>query len=460
MANERRDNLFQAAVTAAWNKYLANNNYIPNNRSTFKDNICPETSFISNDGYELRTKQGCHVATISFSELEQCLPKNVPLTDVSTDNNNAIKLSKHFATQQKINDLKAAAADAKNIKNFPSLDATSSNISLKIKSSSQQVNSSRSEYKDKSSQSTSLHPSISSKDSSNCNKQAAEKDDNNLVAPFFLILLIIILAAAVSPQGFFTTLINRNRFINQSTSEQKIYPVLPPQPVKPIKIPDPAQQMHNKVTAFEDPNYPHLSAYISDYKKVAGMLARLQFHSLRNELAKSDLPTVLINATNLCKTERSIGVYHRQCKSLGVDFFVEGLEFETDEEIITVIAHEWGHHLVNISNFNSKFSLNENEIVADCFAGLVLGFYHKNGLMTIQEVQQAGKMMMYLGNNNSQGIHPNSETRLRSFASAWSYIAKPNNNDIAKAYGNYCGSLDGIIDKDKIANAKLGWVAQ
>ena len=80
--------------------------------------------------------------------------------------------------------------------------------------------------------------------------------------------------------------------------------------------------------------------------------------------------------------------------------------------------------------------------------------------MTIQEVQQAGKMMMYLGNNNSQGIHPNSETRLRSFASAWSYIAKPNNNDTAKAYGNYCGSLDGIIDKDKIANAKLGWVAQ
>lgn len=457
MANERRDNLFQAAVTAAWNKYLANNNYIPNNRSTFKDNICPETSFISNDGYELKTKQGYRVATISFSELEQCLPKNISLPDVTTDNNNGMKLSKHFATQQKINDLKAAAVDAKYIKNFPSSDSTSSNKSSTIKSSSQQVNSSRSEDKIKSSQSTTLRSSISIKDSNNCNKQAAGKDDNNLVVPFFLILLTIILVDAVSPQGFFTTLINRSRFKNSSTYEQRIYPVLPPQPVRPMEIPDPAQQMHSKVIAFGDSNYPHLSAYISDYKKVAGMLARLQFHSLRNESAKSDLPTVLINATNLCKTDRSIGIYHRQCKSLGVDFFVEGLEFETDEEIITVIAHEWGHHLVNISNFNSKFSLNENEIVADCFAGLVLGFYHKNGLMTIQEVEQAGKMMMYLGNNNSQGIHPNSETRLRSFASAWSYIAMPENNDVAKAYGNYCGSLDGIIDKDKIANAKLGW---
>jgi len=456
MAHESRDNLFQAAVTAAWNKYLAINNYIPNNRSTFKENICPKTSFISNNGYELKTKQGYHVATISFSELEQCLPRNCTFPDISTDNNNAVKSSKHFATQQKINDLRAAAANAKKAKNLSSIDSLSGNNSLIFDSSSRQVNSSRSTDKDKLSQSTTLHPSISSNDSSNCNKQAAAKDDNNLVIPFFLILLIIILAGAVSPQGLLTTLINRDQFKKSTTYDQRIYPVLPPQAVKPLEIPDPAEQMHGKVIAFEDPNYPHLSAYISDYKKVAGMLARLQYYSLNNKSARSDLPTVLINANHFCKTERSIGIYNTKCKLLSIDFFEEELAYETDVEIITVIAHEWGHHLVNVSNANLKFSLNENEIVADCFAGLVLGFYHKNSLMTIQEVEKAGKMMLYLGNNEAKGIHPNSETRLNSFISAYSYIKFPNSNE-AKAYSNYCGSLDGILDKNKIAEAKLGW---
>ena len=456
MANERRDNLFQAAVTAAWNKYLANNNYIPNNRRTFKDNLCPNTSFISNNGYELKTKLGYHFTTITFSELEQCLPRNVTFPDISTDNNNAVKSSKHFATQQKINDLRAAAANAKKAKNLSSTDSLSGNNSLIFDSSSRQVNSSRSTDKDKLSQSTTLHPSISSNDSSNCNKQAAAKDDNNLVIPFFLILLIIIFAGAVSPQGLLTTLINRDQFKKSTTYDQRIYPVLPPQAVKPLEIPDPAEQMHGKVIAFEDPNYPHLSAYISDYKKVAGMLARLQYYSLNNKSARSDLPTVLINANHFCKTERSIGIYNTKCKSLGIDFFEEGLAYETDVEIITVIAHEWGHHLVNVSNANSKFSLNENEIVADCFAGLVLGFYHKNSLMTIQEVEKAGNMMMHLGNNGDKGIHPNAETRRKSFISAASYVKFPNSYE-ARDYNNYCGSLDGILDKNKIAEAKLGW---
>lgn len=244
-----------------------------------------------------------------------------------------------------------------------------------------------------------------------------------------------------------------------TTYDQKIKTTVPTQPVKPIEIPDPAQQMHAKVIALEDPNYPHLSAYISDYKKVAGMLARLQYYSLNDKSASSDLPTVLINANNSCKTERSIGIYNTKCKLLGIDFSEEELAYETDVEVITAIAHEWGHHLVNISNANSKFSLNENEIVSDCYAGLVLGFYHKNNLMTIQEVEKAGKMLMYLGNNGDKGIHPNAETRRKSFISAASYVKFPNSEG-ARAYNNYCGSLDGILDKDKIAQAKLGWVGQ
>ena len=459
MANERRDNLFQAAVTAAWNKYLANNNYIPNNRSTFKDNLCPNTSFISNNGYELKTKLGYHFTTITFSELEQCLPRNVTLADISTDNNNAIKSSKHFAIQKNINDLKAAADKAKSAKNLSSSRASSHIKMQPIETASLNDNSSESQCD--SSQYSTLHPSRMSNVTGNDFKHAEKIDQNKKTAnqiildtdKHWVISLLLILAC------LFFALFNGSSMRFLTTYDQKIKTTVPTQPVKPIEIPDPAQQMHAKVTALEDPNYPHLSAYISDYKKVAGMLARLQYYSLNDKSARSDLPTVLINANNSCKTERSIGIYNKKCKLLGIDFFEEELAYETDVEIITVIAHEWGHHLVNVSNANSKFSLNENEIVADCFAGLVLGFYHKNNLMTIQEVKKAGKMMMHLGNNGDKGIHPNAETRSKSFISAASYVKFPN-SDEAKDYNNYCGSLDGILDKDKIAQAKLGWVVQ
>lgn len=142
MANERRDNLFQAAVTAAWNKYLANNTYIPNNRNTFKENICPNTSFISNNGYELKTKLGYPFTTITFSELEQCLAKNVTLADIPTDNNNAVKSSKHFAIQKNIDDLKAAADKAKSAIKSSSSGASSHIKTQPIKSLSLNDNSS------------------------------------------------------------------------------------------------------------------------------------------------------------------------------------------------------------------------------------------------------------------------------------------------------------------------------
>jgi len=456
MANERRDNLFQAAVTAAWNKYLANNNYIPNNRRTFKDNLCPNTSFISNNGYELKTKLGYHFTTITFSELEQCLPRNVTLADISTDNNNAAKTSKHFAIQKNINDLKAAADKAKSAKISSSSGASSYIRTQPLKSSS--LNDNNSSSQNDSSQYSTLHPSQLSDVSGKNFKHAEKKDQTGKTAnqialdtdKYWGIPLLLLLTF------LFSALVHGNLMKFLTTYDQKTKTTVPTHPIKPIEIPDPAQQMHGNVTAFEDPNYPHLSAYIDDYKKVAGMLARLQYHSLKDKSVRGNLPTVLINANDPCKKERSVGSYYSQCKLLSVDFTAGGLTYESDVEIITVIAHEWGHHLVNASNANSKFSLNENEIVADCFAGLVIGFYHKNSLMTVQEVNKAGKMMMYVGNNDDKGIHPNSETRLNSFLSAFSYISFPNSNG-AKAYKNYCGSLDSILDKNKIAEAKLGW---
>ena len=276
MANERRDNLFQAAVTAAWNKYLANNNYIPNDRSTFKENICPNTSFISNNGYELKTKLGHHVTTIAFSELEQCLPRNVTLADISTDNNNAVKSSKHFAIQKNINDLKAAADKAKSAKNSSSSGASSHIKTQPIKTASLNDNSSESQYE--SNQYSTLHPSRMSNVTGNDYKHAEQKDlgkktANQIILDTdqywgipLLLILPFLLFALVSPQRFLATFLpNSSRLKYPTTYDQKIKPILPTQPIKQIVMPE--QGLLNAFMGCVKGHYAYNSEYCKKHKK-------------------------------------------------------------------------------------------------------------------------------------------------------------------------------------------------
>lgn len=227
-------------------------------------------------------------------------------------------------------------------------------------------------------------------------------------------------------------------------------------PAPPPRKEDPALAMSANVFVFDNSNFPTLNAAANDYKKVAGTLARLQVLSLHSEEAATSLPQVMINGNNSCKKESSIGVYHPQCRSIGVDFTDGSLAFENDEEVIAVIAHEWGHHLANISGL--KVSHNEGEIASDCFAGLAMGYLHKNALATKEEVESAGAMMIQLGNNSMGGIHPNSETRWGAFIGAAAYVTNPSGGQ-AKLYGSYCNSLDQILDKDRIRNASTRWDA-
>jgi hypothetical protein len=215
---------------------------------------------------------------------------------------------------------------------------------------------------------------------------------------------------------------------------------------------DPATLMSNRVFVYttESP----LSAAEDDYKKIAGTLARLQVRSLKSESNKYDLPVMMVNGNNSCKTSSSIGVYHPKCESIGVDFTDGNVAYEQDEEIIAALAHEWGHHLSHISGL--KMSWNEGEIVSDCYAGLVMGYLHKNSLATKEEVENAGRMMIQIGNNSTTGIHPNSETRWKAFISAAATVTIPG-GDQSGMYGAYCGSLDQIINKDRLINSSLYW---
>jgi hypothetical protein len=162
----------------------------------------------------------------------------------------------------------------------------------------------------------------------------------------------------------------------------------------------------------------------------------------------------MINGNNSCKSNPSIGVYHSSCSSIGVDFTDGNIGYEQDEEVIATIAHEWGHHLSHIAGL--KMSWNEGEIISDCFSGLVMGYLHKHSLATKQEVENAGTMMIQIGNNASTGIHPNSETRWMAFIGAAATVSNPGGEQ-SKMYGAYCGSLDQILDKDRLINSGLTW---
>jgi len=215
---------------------------------------------------------------------------------------------------------------------------------------------------------------------------------------------------------------------------------------------DPALEMANRVFVYTTPS--PLSSSMDDYKKIAGTLARLQARSLRSESNRFALPVLMVNGNNRCKTSPSIGVYHPDCRSIGVDFSDGNISYEQDEEIIAAIAHEWGHHLASIAGL--RMSWNEGEIASDCFAGLVMGYLHRNSLATKQEVENAGTMMIQIGNNAATGVHPNSETRWNAFIGGAATAASPRGEQ-SKMYGMYCGSLDQIIDKDRLIVSRLTW---
>jgi len=226
----------------------------------------------------------------------------------------------------------------------------------------------------------------------------------------------------------------------------------PTQFLVPTPAEDPALLMSSRVFTYTTSS--PLSAYMDNYKKIAGTLARLQARSLRNDSVKNQLPVMMVNGNNSCKTSPSIGVYHPTCSSIGVDFSDGTNTYEKEEEVIATIAHEWGHHLANISGL--KMSWNEGEIVSDCFAGLVMGYLHRNALATKEEVENAGIMMIQIGNNAASGIHPNSETRMSAFIGGAATVTSPGNGQ-SKMYGMYCGSLDQILDKDRLISSGLTW---
>jgi len=223
-----------------------------------------------------------------------------------------------------------------------------------------------------------------------------------------------------------------------------------------MSSPDPALAMQEQLTTYPSPwpELQHLDQGQENLKKLSGTLARMQFLAARNASIRSQLPIVLINAKNDCLSSPAVGVYSRQCQTIKIDYTDGSIGFEYPVEIEAVLAHEWGHHLALGSDL--RVSGTEHEIVADCFAGVVFGYYIKNALISQDEAVKALQMMAQISNNSETDIHPNLQNRTSAFMGGLARIAEPK-GEYGALYDQYCGSLEQIVDTNKIQSMGLTW---
>ena len=222
------------------------------------------------------------------------------------------------------------------------------------------------------------------------------------------------------------------------------------------ELPDPALKMQKLVFYYSSPwsELAHLDNGSDNYKKLAGTLARIQTVAARNADARNQLPVVLINGKNQCIDTRSVGLYKHSCQTIKIDYSDEEVSYEFPIEIEAVLSHEWGHHLARTSRL--EVSPTEHEIVADCFAGVVFGYYVKNNLISTDEGVKALQMMAQLSNNSEGGIHPNMENRTSAFLGGLAQIAEPA-GQYRELYPRYCASLERILDTAKVRSLGLSW---
>ena len=263
------------------------------------------------------------------------------------------------------------------------------------------------------------------------------------------------------------SLLNASRFANaeQSRATPTSIPraktaVTPPSYSAPTPAtqtePDPAIAMQSRFyEAKLGGSYAGLDAGLNNFRRLSGTLARIQAISLRRRSAAYQLPSVWINrSSDQCFDESTIGAYNPQCQVIKLDYSDGTIRYEYPIEMETTLAHEWGHHLIRLSG--AGMSPVEQEVVSDCFAGAVFGYYARHGLITLEEAGLGLKLMADFGNNSASGHHPNRETRLTSFLGGWYSVANPSHPQ-AKALVPSCASLDRVIDIAKIRELGITW---
>ncbi len=217
----------------------------------------------------------------------------------------------------------------------------------------------------------------------------------------------------------------------------------------PRRTPDPALTMQGRFHGSKfGGRYAALDAGFSNYQRLSGTLARIQTLALRRRDRSHQLPTVWINRTREdCLPGPSIGMYNSQSQVIKLDYSDGYSTYEHPVEMEGTLAHEWGHHLSSLSGV--AMSPTEQEVISDCFAGAVFGYYFRNNLISLQDAVRAIELVEHVGNNSPSGHHPNREKRLRSFAGGLFSAGNPA-DPRAPEFMASCTSLDPLVDVKKI----------
>jgi hypothetical protein len=219
-------------------------------------------------------------------------------------------------------------------------------------------------------------------------------------------------------------------------------------PANPIIDEDPATSIRPHVTFYEDQSFSIMNNK-EQYLRAAGDLARVQGKMLLNKSNLKNYPEMLIGRglfTGNCNLGSStLGAYKKDCKIIQINFSDGNIYYESPIEVLTTMAHEYGHHLTEITIGLNKISGLESELIADCFAGLMYGYWDKNGNLTEEDIKSAVKMIIQVSKTegmNTSDMHGDPGQRAGAFLAG--ALKAQGQNTVE--YQNFCKRLDYIID--------------
>lgn len=291
----------------------------------------------------------------------------------------------------------------------------------------------------------------------------SQRADNTRSGQLSTILVALATSAGVACMFHISSI---QQLLNTSENKKSPYikqtavagkrPVASSNPSLPAAKPDPALAMQKLFSASPlGGSFQALDENIDQYQRASGTLARIQSVAMNNRAVANQLPQVWINrANNQCFDGPTLGAYSPKCQAIRIDFTDYRLSYTHPVGPEVVLAHEWGHHLIHISG--ATMSPTEKEVVSDCFAGALFGYYALHNLVTPDEALRAIGLMKEVSNNSHYGYHPNMEVRQKAFAAGVSIVADPNYPGF-ESINSTCASLHHIVNVEKIRQLGLTW---
>ena len=129
-----------------------------------------------------------------------------------------------------------------------------------------------------------------------------------------------------------------------------------------------------------------------------------------------------------------------------INFRADNIVYEEPIEVLTAMMHEQGHHLINLTIGSENRSRLDQELIADCFAGVMHGYWSKWDKLSEEEFLKAGVMMIQIS-KHEEGMteHGDKGQRLGAFVAG---AARASGN-ITPQYNNYCLGLEDVLDFSK-----------